>query len=404
MGFADEAREFLRWYAPHQWDDGRVPCAVDRRGVDPVPEHDSHGQLVWAVVEVFRLTGDARFLRELWPRVLRAADAIVALRAERTTDAHRGRSTFGLLPESISHEGYAARPVHSYWDDFFAVRALADAAWAATLLGDEVAGAGLAAVADAMRADLRASIDRTIAQHGIAFVPGSVELGDFDPTSTAIAFDPCAEDERLPPAALRHTFERYWTEVEARRRGAGPNDAYTPYEVRTATALVRLGWPERALGLLAWLLDDQRPVAWRQWPEIAWRDARAPRFLGDLPHGWVASSFVRTIRRLLAYERADGALVLAGGVPEAWVREAPGIAARALPTHFGLLDFTLAATGPGELVARIGGTAAPPGGFLLTSPAAAPLRSVLVDGHPHPLADPRRVTLPPAVSEIRLRF
>ena len=31
MGFADEARAFLRWYAPYQLADGRVPCAVDTR-------------------------------------------------------------------------------------------------------------------------------------------------------------------------------------------------------------------------------------------------------------------------------------------------------------------------------------------------------------------------------------
>ena len=31
MGFADEARGFLRWYAPHQLPDGRVPCAVDHQ-------------------------------------------------------------------------------------------------------------------------------------------------------------------------------------------------------------------------------------------------------------------------------------------------------------------------------------------------------------------------------------
>ncbi len=65
MGFADEARAFLRWYAPYQLDDGRVPCAVDRHGIDPVAEHDSHGQFIWGVVEVFRLTGDRAFLLEL---------------------------------------------------------------------------------------------------------------------------------------------------------------------------------------------------------------------------------------------------------------------------------------------------------------------------------------------------
>ena len=38
---------------------------------------------------------------------------------------------YGLLPQSISHEGYSAKPMHSYWDDFFALRGFKDAAFIA---------------------------------------------------------------------------------------------------------------------------------------------------------------------------------------------------------------------------------------------------------------------------------
>ena len=40
------------------------------------------------------------------------------------TDALAKRLFFGLLPESISHEGYSSKPMHSYWDDFFALQGL----------------------------------------------------------------------------------------------------------------------------------------------------------------------------------------------------------------------------------------------------------------------------------------
>jgi len=392
MGLAEEVRAFLRWYAPFQLADGRVPCAVDRHGIDQAVEHDSHGQLIWGVVETFRLTGDEAFLRELWPHALRAVDAIAALRAQRTTAAYRGTAAFGLLPESISHEGYASHPVHSYWDDFFAVRGLADAAEAAALLGDAAAAERIGALRDAMRSDLQASIARSLTDHGIDFIPGSVELGDFDPTSTAIAFDPCGEAARLPAAALTRTFERYWAELEARRRGEVKNEAYTPYEVRTAAALLMLGQPERALSLLEWLIADQRLAPWCEWPEIAWNDRRAPRFFGDLPHGWVASSFVRAVRRLIAYERLDdGALVLGAGVPEAWVREAPGVRVRALPTHFGLLDYSLCAEADDRVRVTLGGPARPPGGFVIVSPFDRPLRGTSIDGSEAPARDPRQV-------------
>jgi len=406
MGFADEPRAFLRWYAPYQLDDGRVPCAVDRRGIDLVAEHDSHGQLIWGVVEVYRLTGDRAFLLELWPHVLRAVDAIEALRAERTADAFRGQACFGLLPESISHEGYSSRPVHAYWDDFFAVRGLGDAAEAAAVVGDRAVSTRMRALRDAMRGDLHASIVRTIADHGIDFLPGSVELGDFDPTSSAIALDPGGEGARLPPAALARTFERYWEEFDVRRRGETAADAYTAYEVRNAPALVLLGQKRRAFELLQWLIDDQRPPPWRQWPEVSTRDPRAPRFLGDLPHGWIASSFVRAVRRMLAYERVDDeALVLAAGVPEAWVREVPGVRVRALPTHFGPLDYTMCAEGVDRVRVTLGGGVRyPAGGIVVESPFDRPLRGVVVDGCAQPAVDAERVTLRSLARELILDY
>jgi hypothetical protein len=406
MGFAEEARAFLRWYAPHQLADGRIPCAVDRRGVDLAVEHDSHGEFAWAVVEVARLSGDGAFLRELWPRVVRAVDAIAALRAERTGADLRGDPRFGLLPESISHEGYASRPVHSYWDDFFAVCAVDSAAEAAAVLGEEKKAQSIGRLRDAMRRDLHASIARTMERHRIDFLPGSVELGDFDPSSSAIAFDPCGEGARLPRAAAERTFERHWQEFEARRRGQASAEAYSPYEIRNAVACLRLGWKERALALLEWWIDDQRPPAWRQWPEVATRSPRAPRFLGDLPHGWVASGFVRAVRRLVAWEREeDSSLVVAGGVPEAWVREAPGVRVRGLPTRFGPLDLTLLAEDEDRVRASFGaGLARPPGGIVLESPLSRPLREVAVDGRARPVEDPRRVHLREPAVEVVLGY
>jgi hypothetical protein len=406
MGFVEEAKAFLRWYAPFQLDNGQVPCAVDLRGIDRVPEHDSHGQLAWGIVELYRLTGDDEFLGELWPNVSRAVDAIETLRALRTSEAYRDTPYFGLLPESISHEGYSSRPVHSYWDDFFALRGLADAADAAVALGDTAAAARISALHDSMRNNVHASIERAMREHRIDFVPGSADLGDFDPTSTAIAFDPCDEADGLPSAALARTFDRYWEEFQARRRGENNSDAYTAYEVRAAGALVMLGHKDRAYELLDWLIADQRLAPWREWPEISWRDRRAPRFVGDIPHGWIASSFVRAVRQMIAYGRTgDKALVLAGGIPEAWVREAPGVRVHGLRTHHGLLDFAMCADGDDRVKVTIGGAIRPPaGGLLVESPYARPLRSVIINGSRSAACDPHRIVVRQSTAEIVLEY
>jgi hypothetical protein len=406
MGLPAEGAAFLRWYAPFQLPDGRVPCAVDRHGIDRAIEHDSHGELIWGAVEMYRLTRDRALLDALWPHVRLAAEAIIALRAERTTAAYRETPYFGLLPESISHEGYASHPVHSYWDDFFALRGLADAAAAATVIGDSAAAETFAGACAAMRGDVHASILRCMADHGLDVLPGSAELGDFDPTSTAIALDPCGEASTLPADALARTFARYWEEFVARRDGTQVADAYTPYEIRTAAAFILLGAPDRAQALLEWLMGDQRPVAWRQWPEIAWRNRRAPRFLGDLPHGWIASSFLRAVRRMIAYERpADGALVLAAGIPATWVREPPGVRVRSLPTHFGPLDYTLAAERDDRIRLTLGNRfAPPPGGVVVVSPGAIPLRAVIVDGREHAVDDAHSATLSAPAADVVLVY
>jgi hypothetical protein len=403
LGYAEEARAFVRWYAPYQLDDGFVPCAVDHKGIDRAIEHDSHGQLVFAVAEIARLAGDPAFLAELWPRALAAVDVLDRLRATQCSDELRGDARFGMLPLSISHEGYASHPVHAYWDAAFALRAFADAARAAAELGDREQSERCAALHAAMAADFATSVRRAMAEHGIDVVPGSAELGDFDPTSTAIVFDPCDVSSLLPPDALARTFERWWAEIEARERNQ--TEAYSPYEVRNATALLALGRRDRALALLDAMIADQRPPAWRQWPEVSWRDRRAPRFLGDLPHGWVASTFLRVARRLLVFEREDDALWLFAGLPESWVRDPAGVRARRLPTRFGALDFHVRSDGADAVRVSFGGALArPPGGVIVASPYAAPIAGVEADRREHAAFDARSARFDELPREIVLRY
>jgi len=79
--------------------------------------------------------------------------------------------------------------------------------------------------------------------HRIDFIPGAVELGDFDPTSTTVAVDPGGELGRLPQPALNRTFERYFDLFRRRRDGQEEWNAYTPYELRVVGTLIRLRVP-----------------------------------------------------------------------------------------------------------------------------------------------------------------
>ena len=373
LGHAEAVREFLEWFAPYQYDTGKIPCCVDARGADPVPENDSHGEFLYLVAEYGRFTGDRELSAKLWPRVEKTVAYIDRLRQERRTPEYRlpGKlAFFGLLPESISHEGYSAKPVHSYWDDFFALTGLESAVEIAALLGKRAEKARWDAMANEFRRDLLASIARTISERRIDYIPGSVELADFDATSTTIALDPGGELETLPRRELLRTFERYYEEFRKRNDPGSAWDAYTPYELRTVGTFVRLGWRDRAHELLDFFLGSRRPAGWNQWAEVVGREPRRPRFIGDMPHTWVASDFIRSFLDLFAYERdSDRSLVLAAGIPERWISAPGGVGVRGLRTPHGKLDYTLAKSGDEIRLDVAGDLRVPPGGLVLSLPA-----------------------------------
>jgi hypothetical protein len=235
---------------------------------------------------------------------------------------------------------------------------------------------------------LVASIRRVMETRATDYLPASVELADFDPSATAIAVTIAGMLPDLPRDALDRTFDRYWSTVEERAQGSGTSGSYSPYELRNVEALVRLGRRERAYELLTAIFRDQRPAAWNQWAEIVWRDPGAPRFIGDMPHTWVGSSFVRALRTMLAYEREeDRALVLAAGVPAEWLAGGgSGVGVKRLPTYFGVLTYTLRPEGDGALRLRLSGDlSVPPGGIVLMPPLPRALGAVTVNGTP--LAD-----------------
>ncbi len=348
-GHPEDDRRFIEWFASFQYPGGKVPCVVDRRGPDPVPEHDSHGQLVYAIWNYFRFTGDRAFLERMWPHIAAAVDYIDSLRRQRMTDEFRrgtpeNRAKYGLVPESISHEGYSAKPMHSYWDSFFVVKGLSDAASAALELGKSDEARRIGAMRDEYRAALYASMRLAITTKGIDYIPGCVELGDFDATSTAIGLYPCGELPNMPRAELDRTFDKYFAFFASRRDGLLRWKDYTPYELRIVGTFIRLGQPERAHALLDYFFKDQRPAAWNQWAEVVCPDPKTPRFLGDMPHTWVGSEFLHAVRSCFVYEEGES-LVMGAGIKPEWPWEDQGVGVEGFPTEHGVLNYTLRGDG-----------------------------------------------------------
>src|SRR5690606_41430312 len=97
--------------------------------------------------------------------------------------------------------------MHSYWDNFWALRGYKDAVEVAAALGEDAEARRMTAARDQFRDDLAASLRAATSRHGIDYLPGAAELGDFDPTSTTIALPPGGAPDWLPGELLANTLE-----------------------------------------------------------------------------------------------------------------------------------------------------------------------------------------------------
>ena len=384
LGEVDAAREFVQWYAGYLFANGKVPCCVDGRGADPVAENDSHGQFIYAVAELWRYTRDRGLIEPLWPKVDAAARYMEQLRLSERTPANRspGREAFyGLMPASISHEGYSAKPMHSYWDDFWALAGYRDAAELARLLGHHERAAELAATTRRVRVRLR-RIDRHCGRPASHRLPAR--------RGRARRLRPDLEHDDLQPGRHRDACAACAARVDvgavlARMCRAARREARMErlHALRVALGLgVRAPRATRTRACSARLfLRDRRPAPWNQWAEVVGREPREQRFLGDMPHAWISSDYIRSALDLLAYVRdSDGALVLGAGIPPAWHRTGP-VEVRGLRTAFGKLDFKLEREVPNVLRLVVGaGLERPPGGVWFAWPGSGEPPASTVDG------------------------
>jgi hypothetical protein len=253
---------------------------------------------------------------------------------------------------------------------------------------------------DEFAADLGRSLRLAMAQHRIDHLPGAAELGDFDPTSSTLIFSPAGAESLVPRHTLEATWGRYWNESLERIEGRRVWDAYTPYEWRSVSAFVRLGQPQRAQTLAAFFMGHRRPAAWNQWAEVVVRDPREVRFLGDMPHAWISSDFIRSTLDRLAYERdSDHALVLAAGVPREWLDH--GVAVNGLRTRHGALSYRLQREAGAVHLNVDAGLAPPPGGLWLAWPGDDTLPQASIDGRAAAWSG-RELRIPALPAQVRL--
>jgi hypothetical protein len=338
-GLTEEAKAYVLWYAKRVERSGLVPPILNvdgtlNRGYGSNIEFDAQGEFVGIVADVYRISKDRKFLKRVFPAVVRATRFLEELCA-RTNARHGPETRFhGLLAPSISHEGYN-KPSFSYWDDYFALSAWRNCEGLAREIGDTEVVAHAHAGGKEFAENLTRSIRMTASAMGRDVIPSSADRNDVDPHGTAIAFEPCEVEDVLPEELVQATFDLAAKLVKT--IGApGFEGNYTPYILRDLNAFVSLGRFDDAFALLSTVLKDRRPPGWRGWAEVVWSDPRVADYLGDMPHTWIGAEFSTAIRRMLLRENGD-ILELFRAVPDSWW-QGEAITLRDLPTAFGIAN------------------------------------------------------------------
>ena len=325
-GFHDEARDVLTSFPGRQRADGFF--------YSQWREWDANGAAIWAIAEHHRLTRDDDLLESLAPAVAKGARWITRKRRDRASDDPALR---GLLPAGISAEHLGPFDYY-YWDDFWALRGLNDAAYVGYQVGDLDAAREAEIAAESLRADLVSSLERVARRIGRRVIPAGPRRGpDAGMIGSLAACEPLrvfdADDDWIVNTAevIRERFvlgDAFYQSIS--HTGLGT------YLTLQLAAVELASGDARAWRRFRWMLDAATPT-WT-WPE-----AVHPQLdggcMGDGHHGWAAADFLSFLRNVLVQDARDGAIEVLTLLPDEWYGER--ISVRDAPTHRGPLTYTL---------------------------------------------------------------
>jgi hypothetical protein len=332
LGWFEEVRPKLKLYPREQTASGFFRSQLG--------EWDSNGEAIFTLVRHARLSGNRDFLAELWPAIRKGAHWVDRTRRKQR---EKGSAHFGMLPAGFSAEHFGPND-HYFWDNFWGLSALKDAAWTAKTLGMAGEARHFSRLFQEYGSDLGKAIDRALTIND-SFTPGERVLPsspyrhpDTACIGTLVALSPLELLEPTTPWVLPTIDFLYKNNL---REGLFfqkiVHTGLNPYlTVQLARALLACGDPR-------WL-ELARRLAESATPTGTWPEAMHPRFIGgcmgDGDHGWSAAEYVNLMRQALVMEWGS-TLRLGCGIEPSWIESGDPIELKDAPTLFGRVSYRL---------------------------------------------------------------
>ncbi|NLF29555.1 MAG: hypothetical protein GX591_01565 [Planctomycetes bacterium] len=296
-------------------------------------EWDSNGQVLWLLGRYADLTG-----RTLSGRWIHALDRAARWIGRKLTDRRGGDPHAGLLPAGFSAEHLGTNDYY-YWDDFWSVAGLDAAADLLVSHGRQRSAGACGDLAVALRDSIERSLRRSGPLRAVEGIPAS-PYRRMD--SGAVGSLVCAYPLRVRPAddpPVRATLEFLLKFcmidgllfLDTSHSG---RNAYLTLSI--AQVLLRAG-DSRFFPLVQAVAEAASPTG--QWPE-AIHPHTGGGCMGDGQHAWAAAEWIMMMRNMFVREESDR-LILASGIPDAWLARRRAMAFGPTPTPYGPLTVRL---------------------------------------------------------------
>lgn len=298
-------------------------------------EWDSNGQAIWTLVHHYRMTGDADFLKGVYPAIMKGARWIDEMRRTDLPAVDPGR---GLLPPGVSAEHFGTADVF-YWDDFWAVGGLRAAALAARDLGFNRDAAYLEKVADEMWESLEASwasVEKRLGRKVMPIAPGrDIDSASVGCLAAVYPLGLMSPDEEIMANTVSELVEKcfYRDALYHAVMHCGLN-AYL--SLHLAQCRMRSRDPY-ALTVFESLMSMASPTM--TFPE-AINPLTGGGAYGDGHHGWAVADILHFTRNVMLVEEGDRLRLLPLPKKE-WLAPGNHISVENAPTLFGEVSYSV---------------------------------------------------------------